>query len=163
MAGETIRFGIVGAAGRGNSSVRALQANPATELTALCDVRTEQLRAHAAELGVAHTFTDAEALLDSGSVDAVILGTPMPLHAPHAILALERDIHVLSEVTAGVSVAECRDLVRAARRSGAKYMMAENFTYTKPNVLVLELARRGLFGEACSARPTTARAPTSTS
>ena len=148
MAGETIRFGIVGAAGRGNSSVRALQANPATELTALCDVRTEQLRAHAAELGVAHTFTDAEALLDSGSVDAVILGTPMPLHAPHAILALERDIHVLSEVTAGVSVAECRDLVRAARRSGAKYMMAENFTYTKPNVLVLELARRGLFGEA---------------
>ena len=26
-------------------------------------------------------------------------------------------------------------------------MMAENYTYMKPNVLVRELARRGLFGE----------------
>ena len=140
---DRIRFGIIGAAGRGNSFVQALRANPATELTALCDVRLEPLQANAAELGVEHAFTDAGELLDSGAVDAVILGTPMPWHVPHAILALERDIHVLSEVTAGVSIEECRDLVRAARRSTATYMMAENFTYMKPNVLVRELARAG--------------------
>lgn len=144
---DRIRFGIIGAAGRGNSFVQALGANPATELTALCDVRREPLEANAAELGVEHAFTDAGELLDSGAVDAVIIGTPMQWHAPQAILALERGIHVLSEVTAGVSVEECRDLVRAARRSTATYMMAENFTYMKPNVLVRELARRGLFGD----------------
>jgi predicted dehydrogenase len=77
----------------------------------------------------------------------VVIGTPMHWHAPQAVLALERDIHVLSEVTAGVSVEECRDLVRAARRSRAKYMMAENYTYMRPNVLVQELARLGLFGD----------------
>jgi predicted dehydrogenase len=146
MSDPRIRFGIIGAAGRGNSFVRALQANPAAELSALCDVREEQLQANAAELEVQQTFTDAGKMIRSGTVDAVVIGTPMQFHAPQAILALEHDIHVLSEVTAAVSIEESRELVRAARRSGATYMMAENYTYTKSSVLVKELARRGLFG-----------------
>ena len=47
----------------------------------------------------------------------------------------------------GRSVDECLALVAAASRSQAQYMMAENYIYVKPNVLVAELARRGLFGE----------------
>ena len=144
---DKIRFGIIGAAGRGNSYVRTLQAHAATEITALCDIREEELRHNAAELGIAHAFTDAGEMLEAGVVDAVVVGTPMPCHAPQAIMALERDVHVLSEVTAGVSVEECRDLTRAVRRSAAVYMMAENFTYMKSNVLVRELVRRGFFGE----------------
>lgn len=147
MVNTPIRFGIIGAAGRGNSFVRSLRANPSTELTALCDLRAEQLAANAAELGVEHTFADAGELICSGTVDAIVVGTPMQFHAPQAILALQQNIHVLSEVTAAVSVEESRDLVRAARHSAATYMMAENYTYTKSNVLVCELAKRGLFGE----------------
>ena len=142
-----IRFGIIGAVGRGNSYVRSLQANPATEITALCDVSEEKVKARAVELDIAHVFTDAETMLDSGKIDAVVVGTPMHFHAPQAIMALKRDIHVLSEVTTGVSVEECRDLTRAARRSKAAYMMAENYTYMKPNMLIRELVRRGFFGE----------------
>ena len=142
-----VRFGIIGAAGRGSGFVRSLQAHPKAEITALCDIREEQVRAAAAELGVAGVFTDAEAMLDSGQIDAVVIATPMHFHAPQARLALERDIHVLSEVTAGVSIEECRDLVCAVRRSKACYMMAENYTYMRPNVLVRELVRAGLFGE----------------
>ena len=58
-----IRFGIIGAAGRGNSYVGNLQANPATAITALCDVREQEVKARAAELDIAHAFTDAEAML----------------------------------------------------------------------------------------------------
>ena len=142
-----IRFGIIGAARRGGSFVRSLQANPATEIAALCDVQEEALRTNAADLEVDQVFTDAEAMMDSGAVDAVIVGTPMHLHVPQVRMALERDLHVLSEVTAGVSVEECRDLVLSARRSRGRYMMAENYTYMKANVLVTELVRAGLFGE----------------
>ena len=148
QAKDPIRFGIIGAAGRGNSFVRTLQAHPATDLVALCDIRAEEVRRNAAEAGVEQVFTEAEELFNSGAVDAVVVGTPMPFHAPQAIMALERDIHVLSEVTAGVSVEECRELVVAARGSKGRYMMAENFTYMKPNVLVRELVRQGLFGQA---------------
>jgi predicted dehydrogenase len=147
MDEDLIRFGIIGAAGRGNSFVRSLEAHSNVVITALCDINAEAVAASATELGVDHVFSDAEEMLDSQLIDAVVIGTPMQCHAPQAILALERDVHVLCEVTAGVSVEECRDLVVAARRSGATYMMAENYAYMRPNVLVRELVRLGLFGE----------------
>ena len=144
---EVLRCGIIGAVTRGGSWVRTLMAHPSTELVALCDIRAEQVKALATERNVDHVFTDAEALLDSGQIDVVFIGTPMPFHVPQAQMALERDIHVLSEVTAGVSIEECRDLVRVARRSKGRYMMAENYCYMKHNMLIRELVRAGLFGE----------------
>jgi predicted dehydrogenase len=71
----------------------------------------------------------------------------MPFHAEQSVAALERGIHVLSEVPAGVSVDECKDLVRACRESSATYMMAENYTYARSNQIVKEMVRRGEFGK----------------
>ena len=147
MSRGKIRFGIIGAIGRGSSFVRALDVNPNTEITALCDIREDELRKRAEELEVEHAFTDAEEMMDSGTIDAAVVGTPMPLHVPQSILALERDIHVMSEVPAGISIEESRDLVCAARKSKATYMMAENYCYIPSNVLVKELVAAGLFGE----------------
>ena len=76
-----------------------------------------------------------------------MLGTPMPLHVPQAVQALDRGVHVLSEVTAAVDLEQCRLLVAAVRRSPASYMMAENYCYRREAVLVRAMARAGLFGE----------------
>jgi predicted dehydrogenase len=113
----------------------------------VCDIREEELAAAAERLGAAETYADYGEMLARSELDAVVIGTPMQYHAPQAIAALDQDIHVLSEVTATVSIEECRALVAAAARSRATYMMAENYTYIKSNVLVKELARQGLFGE----------------
>lgn len=144
---EMLNVGIVGAAGRGASFRAAFKAYPATRIHAVCDTREDALSEAAERLGAQEAYTDYCEMLARSGVDAVVIGTPMAFHAPQAILALDRDIHVLCEVTAGVSVEECRELVAAAGRSKAVYMMAENYTYRKPNVLVRELVRRGLFGE----------------
>jgi len=112
----------------------------------VCDINRDRLQEAAKSMGAAETYDSYEALLDKAKLNAVILGTPMPCHAPQAITALERGVSVLSEVPACVSVEECRDLVRVARRSKGIYMMAENYTYMKPNVVVREMVRRGVFG-----------------
>lgn len=143
----TLNIGIVGAAGRGASFRAPFDAHPATRIHAVCDVREDSLAEAASVLGAAETYTDYEEMLDKSAIDAVVIGTPMQFHASQAIMALERDIHVLCEVTAGVSLEECRDLVKAAQNSKAVYMMAENYTYIKSNILVKALARQGLFGE----------------
>jgi len=144
---EKLNVGIVGAAGRGASFRAAFEAHPIARIHAVCDVREDALSAAAARLGATEAYTDYEVMLAQAAVDAVVIGTPMPFHAPQAIQALERNIHVLSEVTAGVSIAECQALVAATKESQAVYMMAENYTYMKPNVLVKELVRQGLFGQ----------------
>jgi len=147
MATDEVRVGVVGAAGRGGSFFRSLLALDGVGVTAACDLNAEGLAKAAEQWSIPHTFTEYEALLDAGVVDAVVIGTPMPLHAPQAIAALQRGVHVLSEVPAAVSVEECRQLVRAAAGSEAVYMMAENYCYGISNVIVGEMARAGLFGE----------------
>ena len=144
---DNLNIGVVGAAGRGASFRSAFDAHPITNIHAVCDIREELLPEAAAKLGATETYADYEEMLEKSSVDAVVIGTPMAFHAPQAIAALKRDVHVLSEVTAAVSIEESRELVAAASASKAVYMMAENYTYRKSNALVKELVKNGLFGE----------------
>jgi predicted dehydrogenase len=146
MSAETVRIGIVGACGRGASFKAACDAIPGVQVQAVCDTNAEELPKAAERLGAREQFTDYDAMLATAEIDAVIIGTPMPLHVPQAIAALERHKHVLSEVPAGVSVEECRALAAATQASRGIYMMAENYAYRRQNVLVRELARLGLFG-----------------
>lgn len=146
-AGKDIKVGVVGAVGRGSSFFGAFEHNPHTVITALCDINEEGLLSTAAANGIEQTYTDYETMLEKADLDAVVVGTPMHLHAQQSIAALERNISVLCEVTCGVSVEECRRVVEAKKKSKATYMMAENYCYIRPNILVWELVKAGLFGE----------------
>jgi len=143
---EKLNTGIVGACGRGASFKAACADAGCVRIHAVCDINRDGLGQAAAALGASEKYADYEEMLARSKLDAVIVGTPMPLHAPQAILALSQGLSVLSEVTAAVSLDECRRLVAACKTSRGVYMMAENYTYMKPNALVRELARRGLFG-----------------
>jgi predicted dehydrogenase/GNAT superfamily N-acetyltransferase len=141
-----LNVGIVGAVGRGGSFSAPFEANGA-RIHAVCDVQRDRLTECMRRLGAKEKYSDCEKMLDRSDLDAVIIAAPMDFHVPQSIMALERNVHVLCEVPAGVSLEECRSLVLAARKSKAVYMMAENYAYMKTNVLVRELARQGLFGE----------------
>jgi predicted dehydrogenase len=144
---EQIGFGIAGVVGRGRDFISPLAANRHARVVALCDLQEQAVAQIAAEAGVGAVYTEYERMLDEGGVDAVIVATPMFLHAPQAIMALQRDIHVLSEVSACTSLDQARQLVAACRASRGLYMMAEDFCYMRPNMLVRAMARAGLFGE----------------
>lgn len=141
-----INLGIVGAGGRGASFKAACDALKQVSVHAVCDTNAAALPGAARLLGAREQYTDYGEMLAKSELDAVIIGTPMQFHAPQAIAALDRHVHVLSEVTAAVSMEECRAMAAACKRSRALYMMAENYTYMRPNVIVRELVRRGLFG-----------------
>ncbi len=144
--GNGLRFGIVGIGGRGSAFVKPLRALGA-DIVAACDVDGDRMKARADEYGISQTYTDLGRMLESSSLDAVIVASPMQFHVEQTVAALNRGVHVLCEVPAAVSVEECRTLVDACRRSNAVYMMAENYVYTRPCMTVTELVRRGMFGE----------------
>ena len=137
---------------RAGSFFRAFEHHPETAIVALCDVDEQNLAetgcSLAASGGVApQLFTVYEKMLDVARPDVVVVATPMQFHAAQSIAALQRDIHVLCEVTACVSLDEAAWLVQAARRSQAVYMMAENYIYRKESALVQAMVEAGLFGE----------------
>jgi len=148
VSNQRIRLGIVGVCGRGACYKDACDSRPDDiVISAVCDTNVDGLADAARRYGAEHQFSDFETMLDSDCVDAVMIGTPMQFHAPQAIAALDRNIAVFSEVTAGVSIEECRNLVLACNRSNAVYMMGENYAYLRNNVAIREMVRAGLFGE----------------
>ena len=142
-----IHLGIVGACGRGSSFKAACDALPQVRIHAICDIDAKGLPDAAERLSAVEQYTDYEEMLTRSDLDAVIIATPMPFHAPQAISALQRNLHVFSEVPAAISIEECKTLTLAANTSDGIYMMGENYTYRKENVLIRELVRQGLFGE----------------
>jgi len=132
---------------RASSFFKAFQIHPETEIVALCDVNEKTLADAGEATGIRQLYTVYEKMLDDAKPDAVVVATPMQFHVPQSITALQRDISVLSEVTAAVSMDEARWLVQECKKSNAVYMMAENYIYMKPNVLVTALVEAGLFGE----------------
>lgn len=138
-----IRIGIVGK--RGASAVAGFRAVPGVEVAALCEIDERTLQSQLSEHGIDRGFSRFDHMLEH--VDAVAIGTPMHLHVPQAIEALNAGKHVLSEVTAAVSLEECWRLLDAVRASGRTYMMAENYCYIPENILVRHLVRDGAFGE----------------
>lgn len=144
MKGE-LKVGIVGAP-RGSGFVRAIQTVTETELVAICDINKQVLEDRGKQFGIEKKYTEYEDMVDS-DLDIIIVATPMPLHVPQAVMALRKGKHVLTEVPAATDLEQCWQLVQAVKESGCKYMMAENYTYMKPNVLIREMAHKGVFGE----------------
>ncbi len=142
----SLNLGIVGACGRGGSFKAACDAIGRVRVHAVCDIDANGLGAAAERLGASERYERYEDMLSSSELDAVIVGTPMHLHVPHSLAALEHGLHVLCEVPAGVSVEECRTLTETCVRGDAIYMMAENCNYTRTNAIVGALVAAGLFG-----------------
>ena len=139
-----LRIGVAGAP-RAASFLTGLRAyGDKTTVVAVYDPDPEARAAFAANSSVA-ALDRYDDMLEQ--VDAVIVASPQHHHVPQAVTALERGVHVLSEVPAAVSFEQARQLLAAARCSTATYMMAENYCYTRDNLVVATMARAGVFGE----------------
>ena len=100
---KTIKVGIVGA--RGRSTLAGFQAIEGVEVTAICDLNEEVLNQIGDMANIPKRYRVYEDMLES-DIDAVVIATPMQLHVPQAVAAMEAGKHVLSEVTAGVTMDE---------------------------------------------------------
>jgi predicted dehydrogenase len=141
-----MHLGIVGVGGRGSSFSEACRAL-GVRIHAVCDTDPQRLSEAKTLFYASESYTDFAEMLERSQLDAVLIGTPMQLHAPQSIMALQHGVHVLCEVTPAVTVDECEQLVRACARSRAVYVLAENCNLMRPNVVIAEMVRRGAFGQ----------------
>lgn len=140
-----IKIGIAGV--RGLSALMGLQNIEDVQIAAMCDLDEAHLNDAADRIGgdikKYRVFDD---MLES-DIDAVIIATPMQCHVPQAIAAMEAGKHVMSEVTAGVTMDELYWLCETVEKYNKIYMYAENYIYTPEVQLVKQLVKAGLFGE----------------
>ncbi len=142
---KPIRLGIFGLS-RGSDFVKIVLMNDG-ELVAFCDCDTWKMEAAAEGLPDKPAFyTDFDAFLEH-DMDAVLLANHFHEHAPYAIRCLEKGLHVLSECTSNGTMAEGVSLVRAAEKSSAIYMLAENYPFMQFNQEMRRIYRGGSLGK----------------
>jgi predicted dehydrogenase len=124
------------------------------QLTAVCDLSEGVLAAWRAEHPEIQTFVSYDDLLERADCNAVFICTPLMLHADQAVQALEAGKHVLSEVVAAATLEDCWRLVEAVERTRRTYMLAENYCYMRPNMMVLNMAQQGVFGDLTPGKAT---------
>src|ERR1041384_6714613 len=112
-----MRVGLIGCGKVGHIHAAALRGLAEAELIAVCDVSGERAQAFAAK-SRARAFTDVDAMLRDGRVEAVIIGTPHPLHAAPAIAAARAGVHVLVEKPLAATLADCDAMLEAADKAG---------------------------------------------
>ncbi|HOJ10351.1 MAG TPA: Gfo/Idh/MocA family oxidoreductase [Clostridiales bacterium] len=144
---EQLNIGVVGLGVRSRILLSPILESEYARLAAVCDLNMEAMDRTLKDFKDVKRFDSYEEMLDKGNIDAVILGTPMQMHAPQAIRALERGINVYSEVVAAVSMEQCRELVIACNKSKAKYMLGENFNYMKMVMIVKNIIESNILGE----------------
>ncbi len=141
---KKLKVGIVGQ--RGLSSILGFKLDERVEVTALCEINEDVLMQKAKEHGIPKTYRVYEDMLDS-DLDIIVVATPMQMHLQHVTAALYSGRHVLSEVTAGVTIDELWWLVEAVEATKKTYMMAENYLYIPEVQLIENMVKLGMFGE----------------
>ncbi len=152
---ETVRVGITGVGSRGRGAVRRLSRIEGVQITALSDVVPENIDSAMEILeGTDHSpeaYTngpeDWKRMCDSDDVDLVYICTPWHLHTPQAVYAMESDCHVATELPAAVTIEECWQLVETSEKTRKHCMMLGNVCYDFFEMVTLNMARQGFFGE----------------
>jgi len=127
----TIKFAIAGAGYIANVHAQAIRAQKAAELVAVVEMFPDKAAAFARKFGLKRKYETVENLLKAGAVDALVIGTPNFLHAPQAVAALERGVHVMVEKPMAMNVKEAERILAAGQKSGAVLMVAHCWRFDK--------------------------------
>ena len=147
-AGERlVRVAVAGLGYWGPNLARNFASLPACEVAWLCDTSPEALvRVGAQHPGARHA-TDVGAVLADGTVDAVVLATPVPTHAALAEQVLGAGKHCFVEKPLATTVADAERAVAAAQRAQRLLMVGHLLEYHPAIETLKEIADSGQLGE----------------
>lgn len=145
-----VRVAVIGIGNMGAAHARTLVAGevPGAELVAVCDVRIEMESWVSSHLPATVTYwQDAEQMMASGTIDAVIIATPHYDHPEQAIQAFQHGLHVMIEKPAGVYTKQVRKMNEAAAASGKVFSMMYNQRTNPLYIKLRDLIASGELGE----------------
>ncbi|MDQ0662666.1 putative dehydrogenase [Arthrobacter ulcerisalmonis] len=121
-----LRVGVVGIGWAGQQHLKAYSELEGVRIVSLAGMEQDLRDSLQAEYSIPNAFADWHDMLDHGGLDAVSVAVPTFLHAPIAISALERGLHVLSEKPIARNAVEGQAMVDAARKAGRVLDVAFN-------------------------------------
>ncbi len=151
-----VRVGFIGLGDRGGDAVIRLSKIEGVEINALGDLRIAAVKGsqkYLAGIGrpSAREFYGDESiwkkLIELPDLDLIYICTPWVWHTTMAVYAMENGKHVVCEVPIARTIDEAWQLVETSEKTKKHCMMLENCCYDFFELLTLNMARQGMFGE----------------
>ncbi len=170
--GDPVRVGIIGTGDEGSVLIGALNPNY-VQVKAICDIRPYDIhRAFHGDWASDNTikvrpglmsvygwqsedearrnvnvYTDYQELLRDPDIEAVIIATPLFMHAQMAIAAMQAGKHVLTEKLMGHSVGDCKSMARVAESTNRLLATGHQRHYSVLYDNAVNLLQWGILGQ----------------
>jgi len=148
-ASSALTVGVLGTGNRGTYVSAMMAKHTPARVVALCDLFDEKMEAARKAIGVEspRLYTDFHKMLSS-DIDAIIIATPVFLHAEHFEAAVKSGKHIYIEKPASVDVEGCKRIMRAADAADRKLNISFGFQrrYSELYLKAKQLADSGAIG-----------------
>jgi len=141
-----IRLAIVGCGNWANRHAQEFQKIRGVTLLACADFELAKAEAFARKYAIPHVYSDYKAMFRQNSLDAVTVVVNDGFHAPAALAAIRRGLHVLCEKPLATTTKDADRMLRAAKQKKIIHMV--NFSYRESSALqkARQLVQTGRLG-----------------
>ncbi len=149
--GDKLRVGFIGFGLRGYLIGHCAKMS-GVEVVSVCDLhpdRVERMAKIVEDISgkKPHMCTNHMEMIEKANLDAVIICTSWSSHIPLSIDFMKAGIPVGCEVGGCDNLNQIWELVRCHRETGTEFMMLENCCYGRLELMVLNMVKKGLFGD----------------
>ncbi len=153
MKNGNFQVGVIGVGARGSFLVSGILCrNPDVTIRYICDRYADRAEASAKEVQqltgtLPAVVTDYQTILNDPEIEVVFNYASWETHLPIAIACMKVGKICGFEVGGAYSLQQCWDLVHTYEETGVPCMMLENCCYDKRETMIMNMVRKGLFGE----------------
>ena len=145
---DFVRLGIIGVGNMGSAHANCIYNNEikGLKLVAICDkspFRRDWAKENFKDVEVFETYQE---LIDSKTVDAIIIAVPHPMHADIAMYALKNGLNVLVEKPVDVTVTKAKALNEIAEKSGKVFAIMFNQRTNEIFIKARGIIKSGVLG-----------------
>jgi len=140
------RFALIGAGVFGEMHAKAYSGRAEAELAVVCDLNADRAKAMVAKYGGGKTCADWREVAADASIDAVSIATPDFAHTEIAVAMAKAGKHILVEKPLAMRVADCEQIIAAAKAAGVKLMVDFHNRWNPPFHETHRMLRAGELG-----------------
>ena len=152
---EKVKVGIIGTGGISNAHMGGYKAIPdRVEMTAVCDIDEEKVKAYAERYNVPRWYTDYNEMLAKENLDAVSVTTWNAAHKGAAIAALNAGVNVICEKPMAMNTAEAEEMKAVAEKNGKVLQIGFVRRYGADAAMLKKFIDAGTLGDLYYAKAT---------
>lgn len=144
---DRVRLGVIGTGDRGRTLIQNILKTKNCTVAAICDDYQPYLdKARAYLPANIPVYSDHRAMLDAKGLDAVVIATPLYLHAQHAFDSFDAGLHVWCEKAMARTTGDCTKMVERSRSSGRILQIGHQRLFNPTYLSALARAKAGEIG-----------------